>query len=43
MIRIGVNDAKAWTLGGEDVAKVLDEENFGVNPSDLTLAFLFNS
>ena len=43
MIRNGVNDAKAWALGGEEVINGLDEDNFGVKPSDLTLVCLFNT
>ena len=43
MIRNGINDAKAWALGGEEVINGLDEINFGVKPSDLTLVCLFNT
>ena len=43
MIRNGINDAKAWALGGGEVINGLDEENFGVKASDLTLVCLFNS
>ena len=42
LIRNGINDAKSWALSGEEVINNLDEENFGVNPSDLTLVCLFN-
>jgi predicted GIY-YIG superfamily endonuclease len=42
LIRNGVNDLKAWASCGSEIIAELDEENFGVNPSDLTLVCLFN-
>ena len=42
LIRNGINDAKSWALSGEEVNNTFGEENFGVNPSDLTLVCLFN-
>ena len=42
LIRNGIDNAKSWALSGDEVINNLDEENFGVNPSDLTLVCLFN-
>ena len=42
LIRNGVNDLKAWAHCSSEIISQLDEENFGVNPSDLTFIFLFN-
>ena len=41
LIRSGVNDLKAWAYCGSEVISELNEENFGVKPSDLTLVCLF--
>ena len=41
LIRNGVNDLKAWAYCANDIISGLDEENFGVQPSDLTLVCLF--
>ena len=38
----GVNDLKAWDRCGSEIIEQMDEENFGVTPSDLTLVCLFN-
>ena len=43
MIRNEINDAKTWALGGGEVINGLDDKNFGVIASDLTLVCLFNS
>ena len=41
LIRNGVNDLKAWAYCGFEIISELNEENFGVKPSDLTLVCLF--
>ena len=41
LIRNGVNDLTAWAYSANDIISGLDEENFGVQPSDLTLVCLF--
>ena len=41
LIRNEVNDLKAWVYCGSEIISELNEENFGVKPSDLTLVSLF--
>jgi hypothetical protein len=41
LIRNGVNSLKAWAYSGFEIISELNEENFGVKPSDLTLVCLF--
>ena len=38
--RNGVHDIKAWAFCGSKIIEGMDEENFGVKPSDLILVFL---
>ena len=42
LIRNGVNDPKSWAYCGEEIISDLNEERFGVKPTDLTLVCLFN-
>ena len=41
--RNGINDIKEWACCGADIIEGMDEVNFGVKQSDLTLMLLFNS
>ena len=41
-IRNGVNDIKAWARCGAEIIEEMDEQNFGVKPTDLTLVCLFS-
>ena len=42
LIRNGVNDPKAWAYCGEEIINIINEDRFGIKPSDLTLVCLFN-
>jgi hypothetical protein len=41
LIRNGNNDVTAWVECSLDIISGLDEENYGVKPTDLTLVCLY--
>ena len=42
LIGQNVRDPKSWAICAEEIIEELNVENFGVNPTDLTLVCLFN-
>jgi len=42
LIRNGVNDPKSWAYCGEESINFVNEDSFGIKPSDLTSVCLFN-
>ena len=42
LIRNGNHDVKAWSLCGSEIISEINEEDFGITPTDLTLVCLFD-
>ena len=42
LIQNGINNAKLLALSREEIINNLDEENYGIRPSNLILVCLFN-